>query len=62
MSSYQDAVKAKEWLNKNGFRVLSWFNGSWKVRKDMGFVLGESMIFKSDTQLIAFAKSKGWEG
>ena len=57
-----DALRAKEWLIGNGFSVLHWFGGSWKVRKNMGFVLGDSMIFKSDAELIAFARANGWGG
>ena len=56
-----DAQRAKEWLEKNGWKVIGWFRGSWKVRKDMGLYLGDSTILKTDADLVAFAKSKGFE-
>lgn len=69
MSSYQDAVKAKEWLNANTIYEVD------DVRPDgLGlppgisldrywFVVCQGMSdYWTDAQLIAFAREKGWEG
>ena len=55
--SYQDAVRAKEWLNVIGYIVV-WIHDEWRVMTKRNDI----EKFKNDAQLIAFAREKGWEG
>ena len=56
-----DAQLAKEWLEKKGWKVIQGLHGTWKVRRDRGLLLGDEMLLYTDADLIAFAKSKGFE-
>lgn len=55
------ADQAAEKLRGLGWKVFRWFNGSWKAKKAMGFVSGDSMVL-SDAELIALAQKEGGEG
>lgn len=54
--SYQDAVKAKEWLASHDYLIMSSIPNRWYLVR----ISGEDHF--TNEQLIAFAKSKGWDG
>ena len=74
--SYEEAVKAKEWLNQNGYDVIEQDRHSLRVSPDgFFFVAPKESKTREDgaliqdewqtprgTELIAFAKSKGFVG
>lgn len=50
-----DALRAKEWLEKKGFYVYRF--GDWYVKGN-----GHNTWGLTDAELIAFARSKGFDG
>ena len=59
--SSQLAQLAKEWLEKNGWKVIQGLHGTWKVRRDRGLLLGDEMLLYTHAELITFARQKGYE-
>ena len=54
-----DAQRAKEWLMQNGYWVTMIVRKKWLV---MERDTKAQDVFKTDAELIAFARSKGWGG
>ena len=58
MSCYDEAVKAKDWLNQNAFATSG--NNAFTVVWEFGFPHPKHCL--NDAELIAFAREKGFEG